>query len=123
MQIESYRDLKVWQLSIRMIGDVYALTATLPPSELYGLTSQSRRAAVSVAANISEGHARALTKEFMHFLSISLGSLAELETLLLVSQHLAYYQAAQLAPLLAQTDEIGRMLRGLQKSLRAKVQR
>jgi four helix bundle protein len=123
MKIESYRDLKVWQLSICMIGDIYRLTAALPPSELYGLMSQSRRAAVSVAANISEGHARQSTKEFLYFLSISLGSLAELETLLIVSQPLAYYQPAQLEPLLSQTGEIGKMLRGLQKSLRAKLDR
>ncbi len=123
MRVASYRDLEVWRFAIELVRDIYRLTASYPQSELYGLIGQSRRAGVSIAANISEGHARESTKEFLHFISISLGSVAELETLLLVAQQLDYADTADVDLLLAQTDRIGKMLRGLQKSLRAKLTR
>ncbi len=74
MAIENYRDLKVWQAGIEISVGVYRLTSSFPKHEIYALTSQARRAAVSIPANIAEGHERQSTKEFLHFLSIAQGS-------------------------------------------------
>jgi four helix bundle protein len=117
MTIQSYRDLRVWQMGVDLVCQVYKVTATFPKSETYGLTSQIQRAAVSVPSNIAEGHARRSNREFNHFLSISLGSLAELETQLLIAGRLQYVDTAALDLLLSNVDEVGRMLRGLQKSV------
>jgi four helix bundle protein len=78
--IQSYRDLLVWQKGMDLVTLIYPLTKKLPSAELYGLTSQMRRAAISIPANISEGHIRRHTGDFIHHLSISLGSVAEMET-------------------------------------------
>ncbi len=112
-----YRDLKVWQLSMRLTGDVYRLSVQFPKHELYGLTSQLRRSAVSLPSNIAEGHGRNSSKEFYHFLGIALGSLAELETQLILAQHLEYLTEAEIHSVLQNADEVGKMLKGLQKSL------
>ena len=80
-----------------------------------------RRAVVSVPANIAEGHARDSTKEFLHHISIALGSLAELETMLTLAENLGYCEAAEIVELLQHTDEEGKMLRGLQKTLKQKL--
>ena len=77
MMINSYRELKVWQLGMQLVKDIYLLTRQFPNQELYGLTSQVRRASVSIPANIAEGHARESTKEFLRYISIAQGSLAE----------------------------------------------
>ena len=74
----SYRDLNVWKLSIELVKDVYRITQKFPASEIYALTSQIRRAAISIPANIAEGQGRASSKEFRQFLGIAMGSLAEL---------------------------------------------
>ena len=121
MSINSYRDLKVWQLSINLTEQVYQLTQNFPKQEVYGLASQIQRAAVSIPSNIAEGHSRDSTKEFLHFISISLGSLAELETQLILAGRLLYLEKKDLEIILSKTDEIQRMLRGLQKSLKAKL--
>lgn len=89
---------------------------------MYGLSSQIQKAAVSVPSNIAEGHARDSTKEFLHHLSISSGSLAELETQLILAERLTYVDKPTLESLLSKTDQLGRMLRGLQRALRAKLQ-
>ena len=114
-----YRDLLVWQSAMQIAEDVYHLTEHFPKQEVFGLTSQSRRAAVSVSSNIAEGHGRNSPKEFNHFLGIALGSLAELETQLLLSERLKYIEEAQLANVLKATDETAKMLKGLQKSLKS----
>jgi len=81
-EIKSFRDLNIWKDALKLVKLIYEITQTFPNSELYGLTSQIRRAAVSVPSNIAEGHIRKSTAEFKHFLFIALGSLAEVETLI-----------------------------------------
>lgn len=120
MSINSYRDLKVWQAGMDLTAEVYQLTQQFPKQETYGLSSQIQRAVVSVVSNIAEGHARDSTKEFLHFLSIALGSLFEVETQLILANRLMYLDE-QLKLALFKTDEISRMIRGLQRSLRAKL--
>ena len=80
MAINSFRDLRVWQAGMELVEQVYLLTKSFPKQEIYGLTSQIQRAAVSVPSNIAEGHTREHSKEFLHHLSIAQASLAELET-------------------------------------------
>jgi four helix bundle protein len=121
MGILSYRDLKVWQFGLKLVCLVYEITSKFPKAEVYGLTSQIQRAAVSVPSNVAEGHARDSSREFLHFLSISLGSLAELETQLVIALQLKYVDNAALDPVLDKCDELGKMLRALQKSLKAKT--
>jgi len=111
-----HHDLQVWQLAIRMVKDVYALTANFPPSETYGLTQQIRRAAVSVPSNIAEGAARNSTKEFLHFLGIARGSLSELETQIVIAREIGYL--ADHGPLERQIDDVFGLLGGLINSLK-----
>jgi len=100
---------------------IYAMTASFPQSELYGLTSQLRRAAVSVPANIAEGNARDSTKDYLRFLSIAVGSLAEVETFVDLSGRLKYIDDRSQNELFAILEQERRMLRGLQRSLRDKL--
>ena len=88
--MSTHKDLEVWQLSIDLVESVYKVTNSFPKAELYGLTSQMRRAAVSIPSNISEGAARKGNKEYLQFLYIALGSLSELETQLLISVRLGF---------------------------------
>jgi four helix bundle protein len=116
--ILSYRDLKAWQAAMDLVGEVHRLTKGFPREEVYGISMQMRRAAVSVPSNIAEGHARQSTKEFLQFIAIALGSLAELETQLLIAARLGYLEESRLQSPLELADSVGKMLRGLQKSLR-----
>ena len=118
MALKSYRELKVWQKGMELARDTYMLTCSFPKGELYGLTSQMQRAAVSIPANIAEGHARDSTKEFLHHLSIARGSLAELETLLELAQSLEYCRNGQITPLRSKCAEESRMLQALPSRLR-----
>lgn len=86
----THKDLDVWKLGIQIVKDIYAETAKFPQGEMYGLTSQLRRAAVSIPANIAEGAARNGKKEFIQFLYVALGSLSEIETLLIIAGDLNY---------------------------------
>jgi len=113
-----YRDLQVWQAAIRLAEEVYRLSARLPKQEIYGLTSQLQRSAISIPSNIAEGHGRNSNEEFDHFLGIALGSLAELETQVILAQRLNYLGEKEITPALQIADEIGKMLKGLQQSLR-----
>ena len=108
MPVKSYRDLKVWQLGVELVTEVYRLTAGFPRNEAYGLSSQIQRAAVLIPSNIAEGHARNSDKEFNHFLGIALGSLAELETQLIIAERLEYIEVDRVNPVLAKCDEIGK---------------
>lgn len=103
-----------------LIVDCYGMTERFPKKETFGLASQLQRAAVSIAANISEGHARQHTKEFLQSLNIAYGSLAEVETHILIAERLKYIDTSQSMKLLEKTTEIGRMLNGLRRSLENK---
>ena len=116
----TYRDLDVWQKAMDLVVACYRMTSTFPKSEVYGLSSQIQRAAVSIPANIAEGHQRQHSKEFLQFLSISSGSLAELETHIQISGRLEYIDDAQVNNLLDKTSEIGRMITGLRKAIEKK---
>ncbi len=117
----SYQDLIVWQKALDLVTDAYRWTEPFPKHELYGLTSQMRRAAVSVVSNIAEGQARDSKPDFRRFLATARGSLVELETQLRVSSNLRYLNAKQLREALERTDEINRLLNGLMKSLEPKA--
>ncbi len=112
---QSFRDLLVWQKAMAMVTDVYRATKGFPKEERYGLTSQIRRAAVSIPSNIAEGQARPTRGEFIQFLGHAKGSLAELETQLLIAENLDYLQSPH--PLFDQVTEISKMLSGLFSSL------
>jgi four helix bundle protein len=120
-KVRSYRDLTGWQKGMDMVELVYTATRGWPKEELYGLTNQVRRAAVSVPSNIAEGQGRASTKEFLHHLSMARGSLLEVETQLLLAQRLNYSSPEVLDHLLSCTAEVGRLLNGLYRSLENKV--
>lgn len=117
-EVQNHRDLKVWQISVDLVETVYRLSRTWPNHELYGLVSQARRASVSVPANIAEGAGRRSTGEFIQFVGIARGSLAELETLFVVAGRLGYLEDSVLDHLLSDVAEVGRMLTGLMQSLR-----
>jgi four helix bundle protein len=119
--MKCYRDLVVWQHGIDLVAAVYKLSMSFPPAERYALCDQMHRAAVSIPANIAEGHARSSSKEFLHYLSISLGSLAELETHLTIAHRLAYLGDEQVGAIFNRTGVLGRSLRSLQKSMHNKV--
>jgi four helix bundle protein len=112
-----YRDLKVWQKALDWAEAIYIATAAWPREERFGLISQVRRSAVSVASNIAEGAARRTTGEFMQFVGIAQGSLAEAGTQLLLAQRLGYATGRDGSPLLFASAEISRMLAGLASSL------
>ena len=118
--IQSHKDLKVWQELVELVTTVYALTDKFPSMEKYGLVSQMRRAAVSVPANIAEGSARQSTKELLNYLSIARGSLAELDTQLEIATRVGFLRTIP-DDISARIDEVGRMITGLQRSLRAKL--
>jgi four helix bundle protein len=120
MAVTSYRDLQVWQKATDLVVECYRLAALLPKSEMYGLASQIQRAAVSVPANIAEGHGREHLGDYPHHLSVANGSLMELETHLLIANRLCYLKETDLEPVLSRTAEVGRMLAGLAKALRRK---
>ncbi len=118
--MSSYRDLKVWQLGVEISLQVYQVPRDFPKHELYGLTSQIRRAAVSVPSNIAEGQARKTQKELTRFLDIAKGSLAEIETQLIIASKLGYLDQDKADDLLKMTDQESRMLSGLLNSVRNK---
>src|SRR3989339_1116354 len=119
-KIESYRDLRVWQAGMNLAKECYLLTKRFPRDELFGMTSQIRRAAASIPANIAEGNGRENTGEYIQFLRIAQGSLKELGTHLILSQQVEITQQTAIDPLLTQAQEIGKMLRSLIRSLQRK---
>ena len=112
-----YKDLLIWQRGMGLAKLIYRLTANFPSEERYGLTSQLRRAAVSVPSNIAEGQARQGTREFVQFLSHAQGSLAELETQLLLSIELDFAQKSDVDRPLQEIDELQKMIVGLKRKL------
>ena len=114
---KGFRDLRVWQCGMELAEEVYRLTRGFPKEELYGLTNQLRRAAVSIPSNIAEGQGRGTDGQFLHMLSISYGSLRELETQVLLANRLGFLADGVCEPLLEQCSEVGRLLNGLMKSM------
>ncbi|MDX8451797.1 four helix bundle protein [Mesorhizobium sp. VK9D] len=118
--MNSYRDLIVWKAALKLAVDCYTATKGFPNSEVYGMTSQIRRSAASIAANVAEGHGRESTGVFIQFLRTAQGSLKELETHLILCGEVGSMVEAEVATLLGQTDEIGKMLRSMIRSLQQK---
>ena len=119
-EFNSYRDLRVWQMAMSIAERCYRETKSFPREELFGLTSQIRRAAGSIAANIAEGHGRESTGSFIQFLRIAQGSTKELETHLLLAQRVEVLTSPQAEALLSSSEELGKMLRSLIRSLERK---
>lgn len=110
--MKTHKDLNVWKKSIDLVTEIYKTTREFPREELYGLTAQLRRSAISVPSNIAEGAARKNNREFVHFLYISLGSLSELETQMIIAKNLNYISTSDL---LDECSDIGKMLINLIK--------
>jgi four helix bundle protein len=121
MIVQSYKDLEVWQKSINMVTMVYAMTKQFPKEELYTLTSQIRRSAISIPSNIAEGRGKRSTRDFMRFLNIAYGSAAELETQLIIGKNLGYVSPEQAEPLFQEVGRICRMLNGMLTGLEKKL--
>jgi len=117
LAVRSYADLVVWQKAMDLVVEVYALTRAFPGDEKFGLTSQLRRAAVSVPSNIAEGEGRHSGADFKRFLAIAHGSLCETETQLQLSERLGYADSESVDRLLQRAAEVGRMIQGLRRSI------
>lgn len=115
--IHKFRDLFVWQKSIAFVKEIYRITTKYPKSELFGLTSQIQRAAISMPANIAEGCGHNSNKEFSRFIDIAIGSAFELETLLQISFELNYIEELEYNTLMKDLYEIQKMMYGLQQTL------
>ena len=116
-KIRSFRDLKIWQEGISLVKETYELTKGFSKEELYGLSSKMRRAGVLIPSNIAEGFRRKYNKEYKQFLNISLGSLAELETQMIIAKELNYIVANKVEQVTEKIDYICRMIVNLQKKL------
>jgi four helix bundle protein len=116
MASRNYRDLIAWQKAMNLVAEVYRLSTSFPRPELYGLTAQLRRAAVSIPSNIAEGQGRGGDPEFVRFLRIAHGSLNEVETQLLIAERLGYTERKLVNPLIDMSAEIGRLINGLVRS-------
>ena len=117
MILKKYNDLVAWQKAMDLVQAIYEVTSQFPREEIYGLTSQIRRASISVPSNIAEGQGRKSTREFQHHLSIAYGSLMEVETQVLIAGRLSYLNHAQAHSLIERTSEVGRVINGLLNSL------
>ena len=120
MTIQSYRELKVWQEGMNLAEACYSITRQFPKEELYGMSSQLRRASASIPANVSEGYGRKSRKEYIHFLYVAQGSLKEVETHLLLSSRVKLASEKAIEPILAQCESVGKLLRGLIRALENK---
>ena len=121
LEIRSFRDLRVWQLSMDLAERVYLATQKFPKHEIYGLAAQMQRAAVSIPSNIAEGYTRSYSKEYSRHLSIARASLAELQTQLEIATRLKYCPLEQFEPLLEQADSLGKQLFALWRVLAKKA--
>ena len=117
-QIKSHRDLIVWQKAMDLVEEVYKASAPFPKHELFGLTGQLRRAAISVPSNIAEGQGRKSKNEFAHHLSIAHGSLREAETQILIAGRLTYLPQQDVHRLMNLAAQVGKLINGLSNSLR-----
>jgi four helix bundle protein len=119
-RIFGYRDLEIWQIAMKLVVECYRLCDQLPRSEDFGLKPQIRRAAVSIPANIAEGHGRSTTGEYIQHLGIAHGSLMELETHIQIAGRLGYLTESQMRSVSESTPELGRMINALMSSLRVR---
>jgi four helix bundle protein len=117
----TYRDLDAWKQAMDLVEAAYKTTESFPRSELYGLTSQLRRAAVSIPANIAEGHSRRTTKAYLNHVGVAIGSQAELETHIELSRRLGYLTAGDSTQLGSAARSVGRLLYGLHRALTRKL--
>ncbi len=120
-EIVSYRDLRVWQDAMTLAEVCYGLTRVFPKEELFGLSSQIRRSATSIPANIAEGHGRENTQTFVQYLRIVQGSLKELETHLLLAERVGVMKKSAMELPMRQTEALGKMLRSLIRSLQQRI--
>src|SRR5580700_8875630 len=118
---QHYKDLIAWRKAMDLVAALYDATEAFPKREIYSLTDQMRRAAVSIPSNIAEGQAHFSRREFRHFLRHSRGSLAELETQVLIAQRRNYLSESQASEILNRADEVGRILSGLLNSLQDRI--
>lgn len=123
MEIRNYRDSRVWQSGMDLVVMIYEISDEFPSKEVYGLTSQIRRAAISVPSNIAERHTRKFTKESLHHLSIAQASLAEMETQSEIAFRLGYCAQDQLDRILTHSSSLGKQLYALRNSLQSRKQR
>ena len=121
MTVRSYRELVAWRKAMDYVILLYRVSAEFPKTEAFGLTSQLRRAGVSIPSNIAEGQGRHSTRDFLHFLSIAHGSLNECETQVLIGERLGYLSEKQRNELFDLSAEVGRLLNGLSNALSAKI--
>ena len=117
MKVKNYRELIAWQKAMDLVIEVYTISRAFPREEIYGLTSQLRRAAVSVPSNIAEGQGRRTTADFLRHLSISYGSFREVETQTLIATRLGYLTSRRSQDVLNLAAQVGRLLNGLMASL------
>jgi four helix bundle protein len=117
----TYEDLTVWQKAIQFALFIYAVTKRFPPDEVYSLTKQLRRAAVSIASNIAEGKGRSTDRDLLHFLSMSRGSLFEVKTQLVIASELGYLDQESMKLASAKIAQLGRLLNGLMNSVRVRM--
>ncbi len=117
MSVRHYQELIVWQKAMDLVLLVYGATSGFPQKEVFGLTNQLRRAAVSIPSNIAEGQGRKTTRDFVHYLAISNGSLQELETQVILASRLNYLDEVQQTEILDRSAKVGRLINGLTKSL------
>ena len=115
-----YKDLLVWQKGIALVKQVYRITRTFPADEKFGLVSQIRRAAVSIPSNVAEGQARDTTREFIQFVSVAEGSLAELDTQMIIATELGYCRTSDTQEVVELISELRKMLNGLRRRLEDK---
>jgi four helix bundle protein len=116
-KVSHFRELRVWQGGMDIVETIYRVSGVFPKSEVYGLTSQIRRAAVSVPSNIAEGHTRASTKEYLNHVSMAQASLAEVETQIEIAERLGYVSHEIVAAILEQASGLGKQLYSLRDAL------
>jgi four helix bundle protein len=120
--MKTHKDLEVWKKAIEMVTKIYTITRTFPKEELYGLTNQMRRSAVSVPSNIAEGSGRDSSKELLHFLCFATGSLSELETQIIIAHNLGYLNNDQKQDIDTILSNIFKLISGLTQSIKKKIQ-
>ncbi len=121
MPVKDYRELIVWQKAMDLVETIYRTTKVFPREEIYGLTSQIRRAAISIPSNIAEGNGRNTTRDYVHFLGMAYGSVKEVETQVLIAERLRYIDSNHSDGLVRMTTEIARLISGLVNSLKRKI--